>query len=200
MILNENPNTRLKSSLLGFNDKVLTFAIGTSMNPMGNRLSSRENEELLKSFKRYLADSGYQYIQIQGKYRDIEKSFVIFNISIEMAKKLFLKYNQESFIFCQKKKPGEVTYEYWEKPENGNYSKKESATKINNQSQADDYYSRLHDYKFNIDFNFEDENKVFDKLEKLTEEDMKFLEKFTNDKLAGFGTYMHNRIIYSSKK
>lgn len=111
-ILTENPNTILKSALVGKNPNVESLTIITSENPLGQKYSRKDNKERLNDFKAQLKAGGHPYKNVIGKYGNKEHSFVIFNLSRDAAENYARVYEQESFIFGIKKDDGMV-YEYW---------------------------------------------------------------------------------------
>ena len=66
-ILKENPNTRVKSALLGGDDRIISFAIGTPENPMDWEDIKKEDEaeyaEDLKDIRRQNAQRPTTVVQ-----------------------------------------------------------------------------------------------------------------------------------------
>jgi len=155
-IINENPNTTLKKVMYGKHPNIGSFSIVTPENPMGKQLTKKENMERVTEFKKYLKDGRYKYIRVKGSYDGKENPFVIFNISIGNVKKIAKQYNQESFIYAFNKptqsKTHNVMFEYWEKKGNGDYKKLDKIDAFNFENNAEDYYTRLRSWKFNIPF------------------------------------------------
>lgn len=200
-MLKENKNTRLKSALLGQNSGIFSFAIGTAENPMGNKLSKAENLDLRKRFEKVLKDGGFLYTPIIGKYGNVEKSYIIYNIDLNFSKQLFGKYfNQESFVWARKDTKG-MRFEYWQKTENSDYKLIDTQFHISNEKEANDFFSRLKDYKFRISFEFEEDidDSFLDNMIKLNEEDKVFIEQYVDGKKAGYSAYLH-RLYINSKK
>lgn len=193
-MLKENTNTKLKAVLLGQNNGIFSFAIGTVENPMGKKYTSAQNLELRTKFKKLLKDGGFLYTPLIGKYGNKENSYIIYNISLAFSKIIFGEYfNQESFIWAKKEKPGSMLFEYWKKDNNSNYKLIDKQNKIINEKDADDFFSRLKDYKFKIPFILgEDLNlDFFDRLNLMTEEDQKFMVEYVEDKKTGYSTYLN---------
>ncbi len=140
---------------------VLTWAIGTAENPMGIQYSDEENKALAEKFEKLLSHGRFDFEKIAGKYGNEENSYFIPNITIEDAKSLFGKFDQQSFIFGQKdydESTGQyyLEMEYWEKADrdnpNSQYELKDMEDHVNDTADAVDYFSKIHGFKFNIPF------------------------------------------------
>jgi hypothetical protein len=102
-----------------------SFAILTSDNPMGKKLSSAENSSRYESLMKDLKLGSFIYFPVKGKYNDIEQSVIIYNISLDDAIWLGDTYEQESIIFCIPNISDKtVHYEYWERNNVGSPLKK----------------------------------------------------------------------------
>ena len=85
----ENPNSRVKQALFGDSSgKIRTFAVLSAENPMGMKNSAAENNKNTAELKSKLTELGVQYVPIEGKYGNIEHSFMLFNIVREDAQYL----------------------------------------------------------------------------------------------------------------
>lgn len=199
--LTENPNTILKSALIGKNPNIASLTIITPENPFGMRVGRKDNKERLKDFKLQLKAGGHPYKSIVGKYGNKEHSFVIFNLPRSAAKNYAKIYEQESFIFGIKKADG-MLYEYWETNDEGKtYNLSKKTDFIRNEPELEDYFSRLHDYKFNIGFNFSEslDNDIIEKLESITsDEDRKWIREYVNEERIGMSSYLHYKKLYKS--
>lgn len=199
--LTENPNTILKSALLGKNPNVESLTIITAENPFGKKINRRDNVARLKVFKTQLKLGGHPYKNIVGKYGNKEYSFVIFNLSRSAAKNYAKVYEQESFIFGIKNKDG-MLYEYWETVDNGKtYNLAKTTDFIRNEPELEDYFSRLHDYKFNIGFDFNEsiDEETVRKLESITTpEDKKWIKEYINEERVGMASYLHYKKLYKN--
>ena len=200
-ILVENPNTILKSALIGKNPDVESLTIITSENPFGQKFSKKNNNERLRNFKAQLKAGGHPYKSIVGKYGNKEHSFVIFNLSRKAAKNYAKVYEQESFIFGIKNNDN-MLYEYWITKDGGiTYKLAKTADSIRNESELEDYFSRLHSYKFNIDFDFNEslDDSLIKKLESIqSPEDKQWIKEYVNDKRIGMSSYLHYKNLYKS--
>lgn len=199
--LTENPNTILKSALLGKNPNVESLTIITAENPFGKKINRRDNATRLKVFKTQLKLGGHPYKNIVGKYGNKEHSFVIFNLSRSAAKNYAKVYEQESFIFGIKNKD-DMLYEYWETVDNGKtYNLAKTTDFIRNEPELEDYFSRLHDYKFNIGFDFNEsiDEETVRKLESITTpEDKKWIKEYINEERVGMASYLHYKKLYKN--
>jgi hypothetical protein len=161
MKLTENPNTRVKSAMIGINPDVYSIGIITSDNPMSIHLSQKDNLKRREKFKQYLKDGRFEYIQLSyGMYGNKEKPFLIFNVTIEDLIKSGVLFEQESFIYGEKKTEGMVFY-YYSQTGDGNFNLKDKSEKITSTSEADDFFTRQKDWKFNIPFS------IFEGMEQL---------------------------------
>ena len=103
--------------------RIKTFAILTAENPDGQEASKEENAKNTDNLKKQLSyikpenlersidTGGFSYYKVKGRYNDnIEHSFLVFNISLDDAKKLSSFYRQQSFIYG-KNENGKLVFE-----------------------------------------------------------------------------------------
>ena len=149
-------NARLKAALVGKTKKgksIQSFGIISPENPMGNKLTSKENMKHIERMKKQLSDGKHSYTRTQGMYeQNKEKSFFIYNINLSSMMSLGKTYGQKSFIFGENSDKGMTFYFYEKGAGNSQYAKKYTKTEIKNQSDADDFFSRNKSYRFNIPF------------------------------------------------
>lgn len=199
--LTENPNTILKSALVGKNPNVESLTIITSENPLGQKYSRRDNKERLRDFKAQLKSGGHPYKNVVGKYGNKEHSFVIFNLSRNAAENYARVYEQESFIFGIKKDDG-MFYEYWVTTDGGKtYHVEKETDFVRNEADLEDYFSRLHSYKFNVGFDFSEsiDDEVVKKLESIqSPEDKQWIKEYVNGNRVGMSSYLHYKNLYKS--
>jgi hypothetical protein len=146
----------------GNNNVVKCFAVLTAENPNSKKQSTKDNQksnaELYDALK-----TQYTIIPTQGKFGNVENSFVVMNISLETAKYFCGKYEQTSFIYSKIDEDGQLVSEYWEKQdtsENVKYDKetnpyvlKDTCNDWVDMSDADDYYTIVGKrFKFSIPF------------------------------------------------
>lgn len=153
--INENPNSRVKQALFGDNSgKIRTFAVLSAENPMGMKNSATENNKNTAELKSKLKELGIQYVPIEGKYGNIEHSFMLFNIAREDAQYLAEWFEQESFFFGINGSPATLIYYETSESDPSKYRKVEESKNITNESDADDFFSRHGDFKFKFDLDY----------------------------------------------
>lgn len=153
--INENPNSRVKQALFGDSSgKIRTFAVLSAENPMGMKNSVAENNKNTAELKSKLKELGVQYVPIEGKYGNIEHSFMLFNIAREDAQYLAEWFEQESFFFGINSSPATLIYYETSESDPSNYRKVEESNNITNESDADDFFSRHGDFKFKFDLDY----------------------------------------------
>ena len=151
----ENPNSRVKQALFGDSSgKIRTFAVLSAENPMGMKNSSAENNKNTAELKSKLKELGVQYVPIEGKYGNIEHSFMLFNIAREDAQYLAEWFEQESFFFGINGSPATLIYYETSESDPSKYRKVEESKNITNESDADDFFSRHGDFKFKFDLDY----------------------------------------------
>ena len=115
--ININESSRRQKAqraILGLNDKVSTFAIITPENNMHDMdlLAKGEitkedvlehNRDHKKDFVSLMKGENVLYFPIKGVYGEKENSFILYNISQKYAEYLGHRYDQESFIFAERK-------------------------------------------------------------------------------------------------
>lgn len=160
-VLSENSQTRFKKAMYGVLPNVKSFVIITPENPMGEMMSKKENMKRIADFKKYLKDGKYKYIRVKGKYDNKENPFVVFNVSVSGAKKIGNQYNRESFIYAknknEKQKEKNVLFEYYQKDKNKPYKKLDEIDYFDFKDDAEDFFTRLKSWKFNIPFSIFEE-------------------------------------------
>lgn len=183
----ENPNSRVKQALFGDSSgKIRTFAVLSAENPMGMKNSSAENNKNTAELKSKLKELGVQYVPIEGKYGNIEHSFMLFNIAREDAQYLAEWFEQESFFFGINGSPATLIYYETSESDPSKYRKVEESKNITNESDADDFFSRHGDFKFKFDLDyFKESVKVIaskiineDALEKSVQENRTMKSRF----------------------
>ena len=158
---------KFKKTLFGLKDNVFTFAIGTPENPMAQKKTDEENEELRKKFEYELRSHKLSFYKVLGKYEDFENSYLIPNIPLKLCKHLFgkEKYNQESFIYGEVHDNQKIHYYYFEQNNNGEFIQRDDydESKMSKNAEedfystlrkddAEEFYTKYIDYKFSIPF------------------------------------------------
>lgn len=161
------------------NPNIQTLAILTSENPRfdsntdGKNVTNADRRENLE---KDLKLGHYAWFPVKGQYGGKEKSYIIYNISLEDALHLGRKFGQESIIFNEGDK-----CQYWEQSGDGNYEmthERDISQKID-MSDADDYYTQVsRKNKFQIPFfDGSDENM------EAMNESMKYVNKVINSRV-----------------
>jgi hypothetical protein len=86
--LTENTMTRLKTILLGKDPRIKQFVIGTPENPMGQRLSSKENKIRCDEFESEMNELHIPFIKIVGSYGNKENSYILPNLDTDIAEEI----------------------------------------------------------------------------------------------------------------
>jgi hypothetical protein len=153
--INENPNSRVKSALFGVKSgKIRTFAVLSAENPMGKQWSASENNKNTRELKNKLKQMHIQYVPIEGKYGNIEHSFMLFNITRSDAQYLAEWFEQESFFYGINTSPATLIYYETSSSDPTKYRKVEENNRITNEYEADDFFSRHGDFKFKFDLDY----------------------------------------------
>lgn len=155
--MKENKNTRFKSALVGKNSLINSFGIITPENPMGKKSDAHSNAMQREKFEIDLKKFRYDYIPIVGKYGSIEKSYFIINVNEEDLNYLANKYNQKAYIYAIKRwekdySDSYMDFYYFEKENNSKYILKDAQDHIKRDEEADDFFTSLKSFKFNIPF------------------------------------------------
>ena len=76
----------------------------TAYNPLGELLSSEQNSDLQKQLEEEIKFRGLAYIAGEGKHPvgdwPGEPSYLVFDLSLEAAKTLGRKFNQNAIVWC----------------------------------------------------------------------------------------------------
>lgn len=188
--------TKFKQVLFGTKKNVFTFAIASPENPMGLQASSEDNKKSCERLEFYLRKNKLKYFKVEGSYGQIEHSYLIANINLDLCKFLFGKdkFNQESFIFGTTNIDNNrcPVFSYYERTEDSDFELKEDSTEIHNMAEAEDYFTRYLGYKFSITF------KIFsDDMQELSESiDVFYRNSNYRDILQELSTYQ-NRTLKS---
>ena len=81
-----------------------TCAFITACNPLGELLSAEQNSDLQKQLEEEIKFRGLAYIAGEGKHPvgdwPGEPSYLVFDLSLESAKTLGRKFNQNAIVCC----------------------------------------------------------------------------------------------------
>ena len=204
----------VKHILYGIHEYAKTFGIITAENPMGKKLSHKENMQRNRKFYELLKRGRYQYLKIQGKYGNKEDPVLIINIPEKELLYYGDKYEQESVIYGEVLDYREVRFEYWEREApNSPLIKKDEIDKIDILNNPDDFYSWTRGWKFTIPFSVFQESLTewySQKIQILSEERKKEIKSYINrivERDESFtGTHFYrlrgevNRIINEQKR
>ena len=181
-----------------------SFAILTSDNPMGKKLSPSENASNYESLMKDLKLGNFLYFPVKGKYNDIEHSVIIYNISLDDAIYLGDTYNQESIIYCiPDLQNSSVHYEYWERSEEGKPLRKtiERDEYVDATNDKDMFTQISRKFKIRIPF-FENIEKVCTFIESRMKT-VNNAEKLLNESMSNKYTGKHKMIcrykLYTQK-
>jgi hypothetical protein len=179
IVENSNRYRRLKKGLFGDpSGKIKTFAIISAENPLGWKNSTEEefkqrfvqwfddkklyNKQsvdriestvLLHKIKETgdtgLKYGGFVYVPLKGKYGDLEKSYIIFNLTLSDAKIIARDYGQESFFFANVKEDKSTIAYYVTNDSCKTYKLVDVSETVSDESEAEDYFSKF-GFKFKI--------------------------------------------------
>lgn len=149
--ITEGGYSKLMRSLTGQDSNIGSLGIVTAENPFAKSLPPQENKSRNKMLAQALRQAGYGFYQIQGKYGNIEKPYVIPNITREDLLFLGKKFEQESVIFVEKQQDGQMKAELLYTDGSGNAAEARSVVLPVAQDQ-DDFYSTYKGRKFVIPF------------------------------------------------
>ena len=180
-------NKTSKALFGDYSNKIKTFGIVSAENPNGKELSSNENARRTNQLKQRLKTMVLQFKKLYGVYKENkERSFIIFNCSLNEMKELSKDFEQESFFFGTTKKidtnsderktSSSISY-YQRDDENSPYELIETSDNIITDVDFNDFYSKHKGLNFKIDMNFFKEE--LDSLKAPYSEEL--LEKTTND-------------------
>lgn len=148
---------RVKGVLFGNEDKHHAFCVITPENPMSStEFHDKDNLPRVKEFRKELKDRKIVFTPIKGKYGSEERSFFLYDITLDVAKELAKKYGQQSFFFGKVNPDNNATVQFWERPnDKSDYTMKEENDKIDVNQERDNYYSIVgNNFKFSFDMDY----------------------------------------------
>jgi len=114
MIINETSRKiKARQSLYGKRKALKQFVIITPENPMGEQATNADNANSRKRFEDILKTELLYAYPVRGKYGNTEHSYIVFNMPLELAKRVGEIYDQQSFIFGKVIGENEVEYQLW---------------------------------------------------------------------------------------
>lgn len=160
---------------------VKTLMILTAQNPKGVKMDDEENNKRNASLEKDLSLNHFRWFRIKGKYNDKEKSYIVYNVSIEDAKRISMDYDQESFIFGIHNGEGEITWQYWEKSGNNPYELAVEKNEYVDATDDNNMFSNIgRNFKFRIPF-FDHFNQIDTELDAIADCD-RLLSESLDDK------------------
>lgn len=165
-------------------NNIMSFAILSAENPDSTEDTAANNKKHMKKLSDLLKRDHYTFVRQDGHFEgNVEHSYIIFNITAEVAAKLAGKFEQTSFFYCYPDGNGNMVNEYWAKQDTKQpydsvknpYIFINKTTKIHNEKDAEDFYSIIdNDYKYSID------TSVFVKADAALQESIENLRKEFN--------------------
>lgn len=176
-----------------------TFGIISPENPMNKEVSDAENERLRARFKRWMKDGYYVFVPLKGKYNREERSYFLCNVSFGEIKNLATEFEQESFIFSFQGTDRRFVHQYWEwNSDKGLYENKSTRHTFQNRDDAENFFSKVGDFKFKFPFFDEVLEEVCRKLEEsYGDYDEKRLLKSIEEDRTGYSRWCHRGMLLS---
>ena len=146
------------SPLLGGNDRIISFAIGTPEDPrnwkaLPKNATDEEKQERAEKNSRLKIKFEKELNELQHRFKDVGDFYFIANPSLKDAQYLFRSYRQKSFVFAFKdESSGMLTYQFW-KEENSWYDFEvvEESKNVTTQSDAEDFFARISRFKISFE-------------------------------------------------
>lgn len=161
------------SALNGTNSNVITMAILTSENPRYND-DNDTNPKRRENLEKDLKLGHYAWFPVKGQYEGKEKSYIVYNISLENVLYLGQKYGQEALMLIDGSH-----CEYWEQRGDGKFGKthERQMRQRLDMTDADDFYTQVsRAFKFQLPFfDGSDDNQ------KQMREGIKYVNKAINE-------------------
>lgn len=188
-------------------DNVKTFCIITGENPMGQSSGRADNRRANKSINSYLEQGNYAWEPVRGKYGNTENSKIIFNISLDEAKRLGVMFQQESFIFGRKE-GGKTLFDLYminDTHDGYNFVETQEKSERVGDEQNDFYTAIGKNYKFNVPFEYFKEacekfnsiiNEAKEKSESYRDNYPRSLNESIKDGMTGNHYFLHRTLMY----
>ena len=181
-----------KSALLGGDDRIISFAIGTPEDPTGGEADSKLKIKFENELK-----------ELQHLFKEVVGLYFIANPSFADVCHLFKSYGRKSFVFALKdEESGELTYQLWKWDESGNIFELAAESKnLTTQSDAEDFFAKISDFKIS----FEVLNDSIRTLQEFIEECSKnegYYERLRrqvyHQSYRGFDRMMNRHLLYET--
>lgn len=160
---------------------ISSFGILTANNMDSRQQTSNENKKQNSELIKYLKLNHYVVVPSRGYFAgNIENSFIIFNIELDVLKKLAGRFEQTSFFYCYPESE-KLIAEYWEKENtNQKYNKTKNDYVFINKTDKwtkgdDDCYTAI-----GKNFRFALDSSVFDKVNESIMNNIKTMCEYKN--------------------
>lgn len=209
--ISKNEKNRIRKKAINAidnkDDNIRTFLIITGENPMGEPGTNNINRTQNNSLVDYLKQGHYAWQPVQGKYGSTENSKIVFNVPLDEAKMLGLKFGQQSFIYGRKE-DGKTLFDlYYINEQQDDYDLVETQDTYD-KVLGDDYYTKIDkNHKFSVPFEYFNEscenfNKIINEQKKKSDKYNKNFNRFLNESLKenkiGYNRYLNRSLIYGS--
>ena len=181
-----------KSALLGGDNRIISFAIGTPEDPMGQETNSRLKVKFENELK-----------ELQHLFKEVVGLYFIANPSFADACHLFKSYGRKSFVFALKdEESGMLTYQIWKWDESGDIFELSAESKnLTTQRKAEDFFAKISDFKIS----FEVLNDSIRNLQEFLEECSKnegyydrLRRQVYHQSYRGFDRMMNRHLLYET--
>ena len=106
-------------------NNIRTIVVLASVDAVGQQTVNQLNKKARRSLLSIIKSRGYACVPAMENYGNFERPYAIFNMSLDMAKKMCGKYQQTSFVFSVLNEDGMIHNEYYTKQNSTHpYSKK----------------------------------------------------------------------------
>ena len=153
-----------------------SFGIVTANNMDSTEQTHKENKSQNKELYTYLKKNHYAVVPSKGRFEENkENSYVVFNIELDLLKKLAGKYEQTSFFYCYPDGKHLIA-EYWQKTDiHAPYDRSKNDYEFINKTDKWDTGSDTCYTAVGKEFKFALDPAVFDKVNEQFTENIKLL-------------------------
>ena len=166
------------SALLGGDERIVSFAIGTPEDPTGGEADSRLKIKFENELK-----------ELQHLFKEVVGLYFIANPSLNDALHLFKSYGRKSFVFALKdEESGMLAYQFWKWDESGDDFEVAAESKnVTTQSDAEDFFTKISDFKISFEV-------LNDSIRNLQE----FLEECSKN--GSYYEHLHRQVYHQSPR
>lgn len=97
--IDESGYSSIANTFRGLRPSIKKLAILTAENPHGEQHSDEFNKSANRELLSFLNQGMFGYKKIKGSYGQKENSFIVFNVSYDMAVSIGVRFNQDSIIY-----------------------------------------------------------------------------------------------------